>query len=264
MTLGMPTLIECPSAEESAALCKQLGLQFAELNMNLPEYQLDAIDVPRLKEIAGRYGIFWTIHLDENLNVGDFNPYVAEAYLRTVTETIGIAKELDAPIINMHMSAGVYFTLPERKVYLFDVYRERYLQSMLALRGAAESAIGDSGIKLCIENCGKYTDVQMQAIELLLQSPCFGLTFDIGHNACAPEPAEPFILSHADRLCHMHLHDADRVRIKDHLALGTGMLDLEHYVNLARQNKCTAVLETKTVQGLTQSVQWLKERSFIE
>ena len=36
--LGMPTLLEAAGAEESAALCAELGLQFVELNMNLPEY----------------------------------------------------------------------------------------------------------------------------------------------------------------------------------------------------------------------------------
>ena len=32
--------------------------------------------------------------LDENLNVSDFNPYVAEAYTKTVADTIEIAKQL--------------------------------------------------------------------------------------------------------------------------------------------------------------------------
>lgn len=259
MILGMPTLIECPTAEESAKLCKMLGLQFVELNMNLPAYQLDAVDIPHLQAVAEQYGIFYTIHLDENLNVSDFNPYVAEAYLRTVRETIALAKELRAPILNMHLSTGVYFTLPERKVFLFDVYRERYLESMCALRDTVDAAIGGAEIKLCIENCGKYTDVQRQAIELLLQSSAFGLTFDIGHNACAKEPAEPFILAHGERLLHMHLHDADRESRKDHLALGTGGLDLKRYVALAKERNCTAVLETKTADGLCRSVEWMRK-----
>lgn len=34
--LGMPTLIELPELEDCAALCRELGPQFLELNMDLP------------------------------------------------------------------------------------------------------------------------------------------------------------------------------------------------------------------------------------
>lgn len=34
MQLGMPTLIEMKSIEACAALCRELGLDFIELNMN--------------------------------------------------------------------------------------------------------------------------------------------------------------------------------------------------------------------------------------
>ncbi len=71
---GMPTLIETDTLEACAALCHTLGLQFIELNMNLPQYQPNQIDVPHFQSVAERYGIYYTIHLDENLNVSDFNP----------------------------------------------------------------------------------------------------------------------------------------------------------------------------------------------
>ena len=35
--LGMPALIELPEPEDCGALCRELGLQFVELNMNLPQ-----------------------------------------------------------------------------------------------------------------------------------------------------------------------------------------------------------------------------------
>jgi sugar phosphate isomerase/epimerase len=37
--VGMPTLIETNSIESCVKLCKELGLDFIELNMNLPQYQ---------------------------------------------------------------------------------------------------------------------------------------------------------------------------------------------------------------------------------
>ena len=67
--------------------------------MNLPQYQPDRIDVPHFQAVAAQYGIFYTIHLDENLNVSDFNPYIAEGYRRTVTETIALAKAQSCRVV---------------------------------------------------------------------------------------------------------------------------------------------------------------------
>ena len=55
MQFGIPTLIEIKSLEACAALCRELGLAFVELNMNLPEYQADKLDVDWLRNIADKF-----------------------------------------------------------------------------------------------------------------------------------------------------------------------------------------------------------------
>ena len=95
---GMPTLIENKTLEENIALCKSLDLSFVELNMNFPEYQIDKLeDIEYFEQMAEAAGIYYTIHLDENLNVADFNLLVREAYLETVRRSIEVAwlKSLD-------------------------------------------------------------------------------------------------------------------------------------------------------------------------
>jgi hypothetical protein len=144
--LGIPTLIECPSLEQSLVLCSELGLDFIELNMNLPEYQLDRIDVAAAKRLFKQYGKYPTIHLDENLNVCDFNNCVADAYVETVVQTIKLAKELDAPVINIHMSEGIFFTLPKRKVYLFELYKEQYLDKLRKFRDVCAGVISNNDV----------------------------------------------------------------------------------------------------------------------
>lgn len=257
MEYGMPTLIELPEIEDCAALCKELGLQFVEFNMNLPQYQPDTLNLSRLEMAAKENSIFYTIHLDENMNVADFNPYVVEGYFRTVRETIELAKKLDIPVLNMHLSRGVHFTLPDRKVFLFDKFREEYLKGITAFRDLCSDCIGGSGIRVCVENYTGYTDFQKAALDALLDSDVFGLTLDVGHNHCQDYRDEPAIMGRADRLHHMHMHDC--IGKKDHQALGVGEVNLHKYFDLADEQRCTVLLETKTIAGLRKSVQWKNE-----
>ena len=256
--IGMPTLLEIKSVEESAQLCAELGLQFVELNMNLPDYQVD-----RLAEIADNMGIYFTIHLDELFNPCDFNERVATAYTETILTTIDAAKKLGVPILNMHMPEGVYFTLPDQRVYLYDEYFDVFREKLTTFRNTCEAAIGSAPIKICVENTGGYDRAAFMraGVDILLESPVFGLTFDIGHNASIGFTDEIFIQKYLDKLCHMHLHDA--IGKSHHLALGDGTLDLHSYIDLARACDCGVVLETKTVEALRRSVRWLNENNIM-
>jgi sugar phosphate isomerase/epimerase len=258
--IGIPTLIETKSIEDCAGLCKEFGFQFIELNMNMPQYQIENINIKKFSEVAKKKGIYYTIHLDENLNVCDFNKKVAVAYLETVLATIELAKKLDVSILNMHLSKGVYFTMPQNKIYLFNEYIDIYLSSLESFRDKCEQAIGDANIKICIENSDGYDkNFLIKGLTLLLKSKVFGLTFDIGHNAGIGGGDEAVILGYESKLYHMHIHDA--MGKKNHLPLGTGELDLPKYFDLAGRNNCSVVLETKTIESLRQSVGWMKSKS---
>ena len=83
MQFGMPTLVENQTLQENVDLCRRLGLKFIELNMNFPEYQIDRLEqVDAFIEPAEKARIYYTIHLDENLNIADFNPF-ASARIRS-------------------------------------------------------------------------------------------------------------------------------------------------------------------------------------
>jgi sugar phosphate isomerase/epimerase len=226
--------------------------------MNLPEYQADRLNVVVLRRIAEKYGIYYTIHLDENLNPCDFNERIAGAYTETVLQTIDVAKQLAVPVLNMHMNSGVWFTLPNKKVFLYDEYMDIYLAKLTAFRDQCEKVIGGADIKICVENTGGYDKEFLQkGLALLLESKAFALTFDIGHNAGIGEGDEEIIMKYKNKLCHMHIHDAkDKC---DHLPLGTGELDLPKYFYLAKTQDCRVVLETKTIMGLKESVEWIKK-----
>lgn len=260
LRFGMPSLTEADTVEQWAQICVQNDLQFVELNMNFPQCQLNALNAGELVRLADTYNIFFTVHLDDNMNIADFNPYVAQAYQKTVLETIEIAKKANIPVLNMHLSRGAVYTLPERKLYFFEEYQETYLNNIRSFRDACEAAIGERDIHICIENTTGYLPFMQAAAQLLLESPVFSLTYDIGHNYCTGGMDESWILAHENRLQHMHMHDAAPGG-KDHLALGDGKIDIPFYRELARRNNCTVVLETKTLKALSESVTWLKGNS---
>ncbi len=270
MQFGMPTLIENHTLEENAALCEALGLRFIELNMNFPEYQTDRLaQTEELTQIAERHCLYYTIHLDENLNIADFNPLVTKAYLETVRRTILAAKALlplrdrygdpAQPLtLNMHMHHGIYITLPDRKVQMYERNFETYMQSFAVFRSLCEEWIGDSSIMMAVENTDGFRDYEKKAIAYLLESPKFGLTWDIGHSKAIREADVSFLMEHQDKLIHFHIHDGTETPPRNHLALGDGEIDLDVRLKLAAERNARCVLETKTISALKQSVRWLR------
>ena len=181
LQFGMPTLIENRTLEDNIALCKELGLSFVELNMNFPEYQIDKIeDIDWFYKKADEAGIYYTIHLDENMNIADFNPLVREAYLETVRRTIEVAKQFVALknkygkpqrplIINMYMHHGIYITLPHKKVQMYDRDFDVYMDYILSFIKMCEKWIGESDIKIAIENTNGFREYEKKAIEKMLE-----------------------------------------------------------------------------------------------
>ncbi len=273
MQFGMPTLIENRTLEENITLCSSLGLNFIELNMNFPEYQVQCLEqTDHLSELARKAGIYYTIHLDENLNIADFNSLVSEAYLETVRRSIEVAKKLlplrnvygnsSQPLtLNMHMHHGIYITLPDRKVQMYDRDFDTYMNSFSLFRSKCEEWIGDSEVMIAVENTDGYREYEKKAIEFLLESPKFGLTWDIGHSKAVGEKDVPFIMQHSEKLIHFHIHDGSEKPPKNHLALGDGEIDLKERLSLAEKRNARCVLETKTIEALKKSVRWLKEKT---
>ena len=272
---GMPTLIENRTLQENIDLCGRLGLRFIELNMNFPEYQADRLEqTGKLLDAADAAGIFYTIHLDENLNIADFNRLVTDAYLETVRQTVEAAKallplrdkygDMSQPLtVNMHMHHGIFITLPDRKVQMYERDKDRYLEDCCRFRDLCDEWIGGAPVMIAVENTDGFRSYEQEAISLFLESPRFGLTWDIGHSKAVGEKDVPFLRSHEDRLVHFHIHDGTEQPPRNHLALGDGEIDLADRLKLAENRGCRCVLETKTVEALTRSVGWLAERNLL-
>ena len=259
MQFGMPFLLENDSVESAAALGAELKLDFVELNMSFPLCQAERLSAEQLNALREKYGIYFTFHLHEEMDPCTFSTPVRKAWLAVAREAITLARQAHMPTVNLHWLRGVYITLPHMRDFLYNRYREEYLRNTLEFRKTCEEA-SQGQVKVCIENTeeGGWEPHRQESIELLLASPVFGLTLDVGHNALSKYADEPFYHKHADKLRHMHLHDATERQC--HMPLGAGELDIAGLIGRAEAAHARAVLEIKTVAALRDSVQYLRDR----
>ena len=258
ISYGMPQLIELNQIEENVQLCSQLGLDFIELNCNLPSCQPETINVQYLNLLKSQYNISFTLHLPEDLDLGHFNRHVREAHLRVIEEAIGVADRLGCKILNIHMNPGPYVTLPKEKVQLYDKYEQLYLENLKSSMELIDIWLGGTGVLIAIENTGLFNRPYIQAsVKQLLKSRRFCLTWDVGHDYSSSHVDRDFLLEHQSDIKHIHLHDAKGK--KDHLALYSGEVDLKEKLEIAKKNRASVLIEVKTKESLIQSVARLKQ-----
>lgn len=256
MKYGIPTLMEFPDVEKLAEFCAEQGFGFVEMNMTFPWLQADSVDAKKLRELKKRYGIDLTIHLHDQVNPFEFSPEMRRGSLENVRFAMELACELDIPRMTMHLLPGTYSSINGEKTYLYSRCRERYLELVTEFRDMVDARLRGSRTVLCIENTSGYHAFHRDAIKCMLESGAFGLTFDTGHNYKSGGKDEEFILGHAERLKHFHIHDC--TISSNHLALGAGGLDVMRYLRMAEEMGCMVVTEVKESGAL------IRSRAFLE
>ena len=252
MDFGMPYLLEMHSIEECCALAKELGLQFVELNANFPDCLLEKLDPAELHRLGMKYGLYFTLHIEEECDPFTVNSTVRAAWQKSFRHALSIASALQMPIVNMHFPHGVYITLPARRVYIYESYAEEFNAAFNDFRAMCEEALEGTNTRIAIENTDGWKVHEQRAITYLLESPVFGLNLDIGHSHAIGDTDEPFFCQRDEKLIHMHGHDA--LGKKNHLALGDGEIDLAARFAWAKRRNARIVLETKTIEALRTSV----------
>lgn len=251
-------MMEAETLAQNAALCRSLGLDFAEMHMNLPECQPGLLDTGFVRALMEEHGIFFTLHLPEDMDIAHMNPTIREAWLSVACRTVEMARAIGAPVLNLHMQPGVYFTLPDRKIHLFAKYGDDYMRHIEDFGRRMQALIGEDSPLICLENTGIYDLPHVcRAVEVLLACPIFGLTWDVGHDRGSGWKDRPFIEKHISHLRHMHLHDGDDRQ--NHLPLGEGDVDWRAAYALAEQKGCRVVLEVKTPAGIRRSLEKIGE-----
>jgi sugar phosphate isomerase/epimerase len=262
MKFGMPTLIELSDLKSTADLCCELDLNFIELNMNMPQFCPERLESGEIKRISKESRIEFTIHLPEETDLATFHEAVRLGHMERCKEAVLWASESGIRLVNLHVNNGVYFTLPERKVYIYAQNAELFTEKIVHSFAELNEMTKQKGITLCVENCGDFGTKHVKyAVSTLLQKGLAHLTWDVGHDAKAGYYDLEFIKANISSLKHMHLHDADDK--SDHQVLFSGKVDIHQRIKIARDNNLNIVVEVKTIDALRESVRRLKEHGYL-
>ena len=240
MKFGMPSLVEFDTIEENVKFAKQNNLDFIELNMDLPYCQ----NIANLK----KYDIEFTMHVSEVVNVAELNPYLCKDYLDEAIRQIKLGIENNIKRFNIHIDSGVYFTLPDKKYFLNEKYRDIYKKRLDNSCKVLNKLAKENNVLINFENT-KIQPFTPLAVELINNYKYLGFTLDIGHNEKNGNKAYP-LFKGTNKVRHIHMHDYDGK--SDHLAIGTGIIDFHKYKDLLKDNYI--VLEVKEKEQLTTSV----------
>jgi sugar phosphate isomerase/epimerase len=252
-SLGMPALIEMPGLHDLVDLCQELELSFIELNMNLPENCPEELDPLEVLDASKRFGIEFTMHSPDELDLGSLHPTVREGHIEAIREALGWSSQAGVKVLNMHLSPGIFFTLPDRRVWIYERYEEQFAANLWSAYRELLPLAWASGVGLSTENVNNFNiPFIARAIDELCCLDGFNLTWDVGHDARSGYAERETLMRHRSRIRHMHLHDYNGT--SDHQVPGTGMVDVASMLDFARKNDARVLIETKTAASLRESV----------
>src|SRR5439155_1179818 len=119
---------------------------------------------------------------------------------------------------------------PDRQAPLHD--RKFVIQGNLETIRELQSVARDCDVGLMIENLPGSFNTVAQLSELLDQAPDLGLHLDIGHANLLVErnTTDEILAAFGTRLRHVHLHDNKGGESDLHMPLGSGTIDVRHYM----------------------------------
>ncbi len=257
-SLGIPTLIEVPDFQQTVALATKLKVDFVELNMNMPEFCPESLSAATIRKATKEKGIDFTIHMPDDTDLASFHDSIREGHVKRFGETARWAAKAGAKAINLHLSPGIYFTLPDRKVWIYENYYDKFIANLRESYSKVIKYAAEYGITVCTENVNNFHyPFVSKAIDDLCELNHFYLTWDIGHDARSEFEEQKVLLRHQGRIKHMHLHDYNGR--SDHQIPLTGDLDIKGMLRFARKHHCSVLIETKTAASVTQSVKVVRK-----
>jgi len=247
-------LPEFASLGESVLVAKELGLDFVELNAEVP------FCLPQnLKKADIESGLSFTVHLFEAAEVGLLYEPARKAQIEVLKRIMTEYKaEANIKRFTLHINEGAFSTMPDKtKIYVFERFERDYLDACRKSFKELSDFAAKNDLEICFENV-KVSEYAFKAFAELTKYPNLNYTFDAGHDVLwAGGRAFCEFLKSPEKIRHVHLHDV--VNGVDHQELGQGKVDVAKILDFCKANNTDIVLEVRREEQLRNSLDYLRK-----
>ncbi len=250
----MPILVEFHSLEENIKLSQELNLDFIELNLDIPYCFPENINPQLLNDNN------FTIHLSEKIDVGELNDSLRKFYLNEIEKIVSFGVKHNITKYNLHLDPGIHFSLPDRKVFIYQEYLSDYLKAYKNSCDTLSNIANKYNAVILFENV-KIEPYTLKAIEIISNYDNLFFTLDLGHNIRYGNIAKEQFLKFDNKIKHIHLHDFKDS--KDHQELFTGLLEIKEELIFCKEKNLDVVIEVKRKKELVNSVNKLHQFNYI-
>lgn len=247
MKIGMPQLYEFDTIEENLIICKKLGLDFIELNLNFG-YCRAEMEAKTVCDLLKKYDVEATLHFYDEADFGSYDE-VVDAYL-TLLERYAKLGNGYIKLINIHNIPGPIVTISGIKNYIYEKEYDVYIKRLINNLNKAKQICINNNIEMVIENTN--IPEYMTKTYKDLKDAGFSFNFDIGHDYNDNDMLLKIIDNLSLNFKEFHIHDGTRKTC--HLALSEGEINIKKFKTMANKFNAYVVLEVKQVSDLIKSV----------
>lgn len=192
--------------------------RFEFVELSIGEGNVPAEDVPLdLASQLDAEGLDLVVHLPFEQPLATAVPALTDANREYLGRLLGVAADVGAEKAVVHATAREPTTTAQQET-LRDVLRR--------LREAGE----DHGVPVVVENVGQTRrGVSLDVLAELAVTADVSLCLDVAHAYLegGQSAIESFAEKRAERITHLHVHDARRRREESHIPIGSGEIDLD-------------------------------------
>jgi Sugar phosphate isomerases/epimerases len=256
MRIGFAATYGFSSIYDVIEFAKKNEFNAVEINLNIPEFfpeRYGSSDILKLKRLSTEYGIAYTFHGPEDINLCSKQKYIVDVSLKRLKECIEFAYALGGQRFTFHIGDSVNFTMYDGSLRMEDYYQDEYTK--IIYDSLSELISYSSGkILICAENTGYFSYSKTEAIKSLLGKGLF-LTWDIGHSFIKTNQRE-FMEEHIDYVRNVHIHDVQGT--KDHCIIGTGEVDIKGHISKLLCGDRIYIIEVRPAEAAVKSYNNLK------
>ena len=216
-------------------------------------HTLDKTRIKVLNELAGSYKLEYMVHAPfADVNIASPTNVFLDAMLTRLKESIVNASLLGCKIWVFHPGLETGLSMFHPKVDW-----DRNLRSTLLLSRFAN----DHGVKVAVENMPAQIPFVMKTVkdfEKFIQETeqDIYLAMDVGH-ANINNHIEEFLMTFADKIAHIHVHDNDGKR-DQHLGIGFGTVYWQEVLQLIDKISYEKIVVVESISHVKESLDRLR------